>query len=73
MMKETEYLINVKLMAAIRIKATSKKEARFRLTALLDCADANFGAFENGDPITGEISPLTAASAFKVTATDELE
>lgn len=51
-----EYLFDVKLFAAIRIKATTEDEARKILSAALNCANVNFGAQPNGDPILGEAS-----------------
>ena len=51
-----EYLFDVKLLASIRVKAHTEAEARALLAGVLDCAEANFGAFPNGDPCTGEVS-----------------
>lgn len=51
-----EYLFDVKLFTAIRIKASTEEEARKKLAAYFDCASVNFGADEDGDPITGEAS-----------------
>lgn len=51
-----EYAFDLKLTASIRVKATSFEEAVKMLKEEFDCADANFGAWPNGDPITGEVS-----------------
>ena len=51
-----EYLFDVKMFAAIRVKAGNEKEARELVRECLECADANFGAWPNGDPILGEAS-----------------
>ena len=56
MSDQKEYAFDVTLKAAIRVKATDEKEARRILKESLDCADSNFGAWPNGDPITGEAS-----------------
>jgi hypothetical protein len=50
------YLFDVKLFASIRIKAESEEAARRELGAVLDCAEVNFGADSNGNPVTGEAS-----------------
>lgn len=51
-----EYSFDVKLFAAIRVKAQSRAEARKMLLDALDCADANLGAWPSGDPILCEVS-----------------
>ncbi|MGV1944855.1 MULTISPECIES: hypothetical protein [unclassified Agrobacterium] len=51
-----EYLFDVKLFAAIRVKAENEAQARQMLNAAFDCADCNAGAWPNGDPITFEAS-----------------
>lgn len=55
-MTKHSYLFDTALTASIRVEAKSVEEARAMLRAALDCADTNFGAFPNGDPITGEVS-----------------
>lgn len=52
-----EYLFDLRLFASVRVKAESVKEARAILSDCLECATANMGAFPNGDPIIGEVSP----------------
>ena len=49
-----EYLFDISLIAAVRVKATSQDEARAMLKRAFDCADCNGGAWPNGDPITFE-------------------
>lgn len=62
----TEYAFDIEMRAAIRVKADSEKEARKMLRESLNCADANFGAWDNGDPITGEASMFGRASLYEV-------
>lgn len=62
----TEYAFDVKLFATIRVKASSEAEARKMLHEALDCADSNFGAWPNGDPITAEASLDGRAELFEV-------
>lgn len=52
---EHEYLYDVQLRAAIRVRATSKAAA-IALIATIDANTANLGAWPNGDPIICEIS-----------------
>lgn len=51
-----EYLFDVKLFAAIRVKANSEAEARQMMMDAIDCNTANLGAWPNGDPIICEVS-----------------
>lgn len=51
-----EYLFDVPLTAAIRVTAKSPDDARAMLAAVLDCANANFGAWPDGSPALGEAS-----------------
>lgn len=51
-----EYAFDVKLMATIRVKASSEDEARALVRDHLDCADANLGAWPDGNPILAEAS-----------------
>jgi hypothetical protein len=60
-----EYLFDLRLSAAIRVRADNVEDARKKLIEALDCADTNFGAWpETGDPITGEVS-LDAPTGFE--------
>jgi hypothetical protein len=52
---EMEFLFDVKLISALRIKAESEAEARRMLTEALNCAEVNYGSI-NGDPLVGEAS-----------------
>ena len=54
--KMHEYAFDVKLFAAIRVKATSLKKARDLLREHVTCASANFGAWPSGEPIVAEAS-----------------
>lgn len=51
-----EYAFDLTLRAAIRVPADSFEQAVAWLKEAFDCADANFGAWPGGDPITGETS-----------------
>lgn len=51
-----EFMFDVKLFATIRVNADSEREARRMINAVLNGADANFGAWPNGDPILGTVS-----------------
>lgn len=50
------FLFDVKLFASIRVPAETEEEARRLLKTHVECADTNFGAWPNGDPILGEAS-----------------
>lgn len=63
---EHEYAFDLELRAAIRVKATSEEEARELLRENLECADSNFGAWPNGDPITGEASLWNILGLYEV-------
>lgn len=51
-----EYLFDVKLFAAIRVKARTEVEARELMKSCIDANTANLGAWPNGDPIVCEVS-----------------
>ena len=51
-----EYEFDVKLFAAIRVKAETEKEARSILTSLLDAASVSAGAWPDGSPAVFEAS-----------------
>jgi len=51
-----EYLFDVKLFAAIRVKAKTEAEARELIKSCIDANTANLGAWPNGDPIICEVS-----------------
>jgi len=51
-----EYLFDVKLLASIRVKAGSDKEAEVILREVFDSASCNAGAFSDGSPILFEAS-----------------
>lgn len=61
-----EYAFDVKLWAAVRIKAESEKEARRILSSHLDCVEVNLGALPNGDPLLAEASSEGDADLFEV-------
>lgn len=51
-----EFAFDITMRAAIRVNAPDEATAREMLAKALDCADSNFGAWPNGDPVTGEAS-----------------
>ena len=51
-----EYLFDVKLFAAIRVKAETEEQARQMLRDSIECATANLGHWPSGDPIVCEVS-----------------
>jgi hypothetical protein len=51
-----EYAFDATVRIAIRVTAATEQDARDLLDRHLDCADANFGTWPNGDPITAEAS-----------------
>jgi hypothetical protein len=53
-MKTHEYAFDVKLFATIRVTAESEEQARQMIREHVDCADANFGSWPNGEPILAE-------------------
>lgn len=54
--RQVEYTFDVKLFTTLRVKAESEAEARAILRRVMHCADANFGAWDDGSPILGEAS-----------------
>ena len=52
-MKKT-YLFDVRLFASIRVPAENLADARRQLRDKIECAECNFGTWENGDPIIAE-------------------
>jgi hypothetical protein len=65
-----EYLFDVKLFAAIRIKAETEADARAKLNKIFDCADANFDSDENGGSVTGEASQDGDADLVEIDGED---
>lgn len=51
-----EYVFGVWLFSTIRVNADSEEQAHRLLREHINCADANFGAWPNGDPILAEAS-----------------
>lgn len=51
-----EYLFDVKMFTAIRVKASSISAARAMIRDSINCADANLGSWPDGSPILCEIS-----------------
>lgn len=54
---EKDFTFDVKLFATVTVSASSAIDAREMITAALDGADANFGAWPSGDPIVAQVSP----------------
>jgi hypothetical protein len=61
-----EYAFDVKLLAAIRVKAANETEARELLSQHLNCADTNLGAWPDGSPILAEASIDGEADLYEV-------
>lgn len=59
------YTFDVPLLASITVAANDPETARQTLQSALECADTNFGAFPNGDPICGEVSLMEDIHLFK--------
>ncbi len=51
-----EYALDVRLYACIRVMAPNVIEARKMVLHHLDCADTNFGIWDDGTPILAEAS-----------------
>lgn len=51
-----EYLFDVKLFAAILVKAESEAEARAMMEDRIECNTANLGSWADGSPILCEVS-----------------
>lgn len=65
-----EYLFDVKLFASVRVNANNIAEARKMLNDVFDCADANFGAWPDGDPVTAEASQDGDADLIEIDGED---
>jgi hypothetical protein len=52
----TEFAFDLRLDVAMRVEAESFEAAVKLLREKFNCADANFGAWDNGDPILAEAS-----------------
>jgi hypothetical protein len=61
-----EYAFDATVRIAIRVNAASEQEARNLLDRHLDCADANFGAWPDGDPIMAEASLWDRPRVFEI-------
>ena len=55
-MAQHEYALDVRLFAAIRVKADTLEEARQLVRDTVFTATANLGAWPNGDPIVCEVT-----------------
>ena len=51
-----EYLFDVKLSAAVRVRAQTESQARSMVHNYIDASIANFGAWPNGDPILAVVT-----------------
>lgn len=63
-----EFAFDMTLTGALRINAKDETEARAKLARYLDCADTNFGADDEGNPLLGEVSLDTslAPSVYEI-------
>lgn len=64
--EEKEYAFDCTLIAALRVKAKSQKEAEGIIRQVLDAASCNAGAWPNGDPVLFEASVDGELSLFEV-------
>jgi hypothetical protein len=62
------YAFDIKVICAVRVEANSEREARDILNSVIDCADVNFGATPNGDPLCGEATIDGDADLFEMIA-----
>lgn len=51
-----KFTFDMKLDVSLTVEADTEAAARTKLHAAMDCADTNFGAWPNGEPILGECS-----------------
>lgn len=65
------FLIDAEVRVAIRIEAANAQSAKRILYDLIDCADANFGSFADGEPIIGEASIHNVLGIQDTTVTEE--
>lgn len=63
---EKEYAFDLKLAAALRVRAKSQAQAEDLVRQLLETANCNAGFWPNGDPINFEASVDGALSLFEV-------
>lgn len=61
-----EYAFDCKLIAALRVKAKSQKEAEVMLREVLDAASCNAGCWSDGSPVLFEVSLDGEPSLFEV-------
>ena len=61
-----EYAFDIKLLASVRVRATTEREARELLARHLACADCNAGAWPGGSPIVFEASIDGDADLYEV-------
>ena len=64
---QREYSFDIKLLAAVRVKATSPDQAMQMLHNLFDCADCNGGSWPGGDPVFFEASLVEGQDPVLVT------
>lgn len=64
--KKDEYTFDVKLLAVVRVKATSEENAREMVHDAFEAADANFGSWPNGKPILAEACSEGAADLIEI-------
>jgi hypothetical protein len=61
----SRYTFDIPLIASISVSADNPEAARQMLQTALDCADTNFGALPNGDPILGECSLMEDIDIYR--------
>jgi hypothetical protein len=68
-----KYTFDVEMFTSITVEADTEQEAEELICEKLDQAEANFGAWDNGDPILGDIGLPEDALALSSTDEDDDE
>lgn len=68
-----KFTFDCELTAAITVEADDAATAKKMLIDALDCADTNFGAYPNGDPILGEVSLDVLDDGPAITLADDAD
>lgn len=62
----SEFLFDVTIKTSIRVTADTAQEARDLIFERIDCAETNFGAWPNGDPILAEATAHVVGRVLEV-------
>lgn len=69
-MANHEYAFDCTLVCAIRVRAETPQAAAALLRERIDAAEANLGAWPNGDPILCEVSVEGQLDLFEIDGED---